>query len=1070
MGIIQDLTALSLREKGIAGLSAAMPAISKRWCDAAGADITAALQLNAGTHRLSTQGATVWLAPLPARVQLVNATTPIDVSLFLPDGSAVSGPGLLCTLFPQAYLRLARLAAKHFENENAHNPQRPQGIPLHPVPHSYFVRPAALPADARGGMIRAGQSLVMGGALDFFDAGGNWIHPLMVASMLSRLVTQYPALDVDSAANNQFASLIGLTAEGRRIRLVQPNGRPYTGGRFEGITQVDAATQLYTVDAYTGTDTAIIGEVRRAADTGNAGDFPAETANRLLIQHAAYGRMGGTLSFPKMPDATALQQDFYTLIVTELNRSLLGERNVAFNGVSLGPAPVVRIHEHLRLLPHGNAVLSGLAAIQDGTTAESLLVASSQKYRFPLPTADFSPATWPAFPALGAVTADIIEFPTGLAQQIQDSSVAKFVAPASGAPSDVELRLKGLPKGAAVRVYHRVFLPEAVLKRGDGAGGVVVSEDASLTTTFKGTLNLILINPLGIIRPDGTGNTVPTDPKVIVDMVIVLRNGKKRMLGILEWPVGAAEAPVSSTVPENGLQNFLKRGVCNAGILGNTAPPLANAWPITSQAQFLNVLMQLTGEPTPPGQPFRDASRLPSMARRELLAASRTGSDWKALLSGGPLNPGLHSANAMVGAPGGLGGKEHTLTGVYAEHNRLAYDLARAAFRRTTYFANRLQALWSTDWNEPAVSAPLGETDSPSGGRGTVFGAVLQTIAPFAESPELALLKSVVDANVASIPTTWDALVDQVVVWINAITEPLGNNLQTQVANQLNSLKDNQPGNESRQERLYTELLRELVSACYGRRDALWAMREGIRQAKHFIYLETPGFSFTKRTETETYSVDLIDALRTRMTEVPGLKVIIGMPKRPDYFTPGYDQWVSREVEQRFLIMQALPARQVVFFHPVGFPGRPSNIETTTMIVDDRWALIGASAFRRRGLTFDGSSDLVFIDGEQALGAAPSLTGLRVQLLKQHLGLESADANPSSLAQLGDARTAFHLVRETLIAGGMGRIERLWNGREEHLPYAAPTVDIDLSNPEGITFNALAASVVSAFTSPLTGQ
>jgi hypothetical protein len=93
-----------------------------------------------------------------------------------------------------------------------------------------------------------------------------------------------------------------------------------------------------------------------------------------------------------------------------------------------------------------------------------------------------------------------------------------------------------------------------------------------------------------------------------------------------------------------------------------------------------------------------------------------------------------------------------------------------------------------------------------------------------------------------------------------------------------------------------------------------------------------------------------------------------------------------------------------------------------------------------------------------------------VQLLKQHLGLESADANPSSLAQLGDARTAFHLVRETLIAGGMGRIERLWNGREEHLPYAAPTVDIDLSNPEGITFNALAASVVSAFTSPLTGQ
>ena len=365
----------------------------------------------------------------------------------------------------------------------------------------------------------------------------------------------------------------------------------------------------------------------------------------------------------------------------------------------------------------------------------------------------------------------------------------------------------------------------------------------------------------------------------------------------------------------------------------------------------------------------------------------------------------------------------------------MAYDLARSAFRRTTYFANRLSDLWSTDWNEPAEQTPLGETDSPANGRGTMFGAVLQTIAPVAESPELALLKSLIDANINAIPATWDDLVDQVVAWINTLTEPLGQNLQNQIANQLNSLKDNQPANESRQERLYNELKRELASACYGRRDSLWAMREGIRQAKHFIYLETPGFSFTWRTgETQPYSVDLIAALQTRLTEVPGLKVIICTPKRPDYFTPGYDQWVSREVEQRFQQVLGLPSRQVVSFPPIGFPGRPSNIETTTMIVDDRWALIGASAFRRRGLTFDGSSDLVMIDGEQSLGGAPTLTDLRVRLLKQHLGLDGADANPSSLAQLGDAHAAFQLVRETLVAGGMGRIERLWNGREDHLP------------------------------------
>ena len=122
MGIIQDLTRLSLREKGIGGFSAAMPAISTRWCNAAGADIAAAIQADGTSHRLSTQGASEWVAPLPALVQVVNNDHPIDVSLFLPDGAAVTGPGLLCTLFPQAYLRLARLSARHFENANAHNP------------------------------------------------------------------------------------------------------------------------------------------------------------------------------------------------------------------------------------------------------------------------------------------------------------------------------------------------------------------------------------------------------------------------------------------------------------------------------------------------------------------------------------------------------------------------------------------------------------------------------------------------------------------------------------------------------------------------------------------------------------------------------------------------------------------------------------------------------------------------------------------------------------------------------------------------------------------------------------
>jgi hypothetical protein len=46
----------------------------------------------------------------------------------------------------------------------------------------------------------------------------------------------------------------------------------------------------------------------------------------------------------------------------------------------------------------------------------------------------------------------------------------------------------------------------------------------------------------------------------------------------------------------------------------------------------------------------------------------------------------------------------------------------------------------------------------------------------------------------------------------------------------------------------------------------------------------------------------------------------------------------------------------------MGFPGRTSRLESTVVIVDDVWTMVGSSTLRRRGLSFDGGSDLVFTD------------------------------------------------------------------------------------------------------------
>jgi hypothetical protein len=46
-----------------------------------------------------------------------------------------------------------------------------------------------------------------------------------------------------------------------------------------------------------------------------------------------------------------------------------------------------------------------------------------------------------------------------------------------------------------------------------------------------------------------------------------------------------------------------------------------------------------------------------------------------------------------------------------------------------------------------------------------------------------------------------------------------------------------------------------------------------------------------------------------------------------------------------------LSPSQAILFHPIGFPGRFSRVETNVVIVDDCWAVVGganATAFRLR--------------------------------------------------------------------------------------------------------------------------
>jgi hypothetical protein len=153
-------------------------------------------------------------------------------------------------------------------------------------------------------------------------------------------------------------------------------------------------------------------------------------------------------------------------------------------------------------------------------------------------------------------------------------------------------------------------------------------------------------------------------------------------------------------------------------------------------------------------------------------------------------------------------------------------------------------------------------------------------------------------------------------------------------------------------------------------------------------------------------------------------------------------------------------------FHPIGFPGRYSRIESHVVIVDDVSALIGGSTFRRRGLSFDGSSDLVLTDTQLVNARAASIRDFRRAIMAARLGI-AADASHPSYIQLNDGRQSFDLVRSILQSDGLGYIDLMWNGQSPGVttPPVVPSVQpspIDVSNPDGRSFGPAVAAIVAA--------
>ena len=267
--------------------------------------------------------------------------------------------------------------------------------------------------------------------------------------------------------------------------------------------------------------------------------------------------------------------------------------------------------------------------------------------------------------------------------------------------------------------------------------------------------------------------------------------------------------------------------------------------------------------------------------------------------------------------------------------------------------------------------------------------------------------------------------------------------------------------------RIIGEIRRECAVSASGLRDALWSLRRALREARELIYIESPQFARTARpTGAPTAEqVDLVDEIVTSLGAHPNLKIVICIPRESD-FAANYPGWSREHYKARteaVSMLLAAASDRIAVFHPVGFPGRTAFIRTTSIVVNDVWSMVGATHFRRRGMTFDGSVAVASFDRQMDNGYSKNVRAYRRYLMAAKMAISAPGTNLPSAdwLRLGHPESAFQLVTDWLNEGGLGQIQPLWPGPSDTSILPATDDMADPDGSDGSTFIGLFASLIA---------
>jgi hypothetical protein len=1010
--------AQALRDEGLDALGLTVPRLSNSWGGATPA-------YDAATLRLTPAGPV--LAPFRGTLEFLDSGAEFrDVA-----GAPIAGPVAAYRLHPQAVQRLDRLLAARFA---------PPGHPHHRlVPETLVFTGAA--QDRSPQTYEPGESLGRAEPMSFHDNRGLIVDPVAVAALLADLIGAFPALDASGGGPLGGAgglATIAALAAGVLVQVNDLHGRPFAalpGG--PGVEKRDAGAAPAGAPGANGLLTLAAGET--LAGTG------AGAAARLRLGWATGGVMGaGPLAQPAA--AVALPaRTFLRAFATDLDWHLRGNRSAgAVRGVPAEdgrmPAdltPTVRDNVTVDYPADGPDLLAEAGQVLGRLTGAAgaplvFAVAPAISAGLGLPPTPGAAAHWPGFPAPDTAAG----FAAGASQPLTGATAVWT------AGEDVVLTLpaNAIPDGASVRVFPQRFqLIESIgeapsFLRGDGGGAVAAAGQPTA---------ILVANPFGL----PAGDPKPNPAVMVFDLVVTPRRGRRRMFANRRLTVAAGPAPApadgfAAPDPMTPIPLAVK-SVAPAPLFGlprTAAPPGGLVNPID--------IVRALGSETEP----RQGPRHPTMGRHEMIVATGIGNaaqlddglDWDGVLSGARWTRETRSAALPDGNPGNPTGPDTHAGGVRAT-GALAYDLARLAVRRVQPMLplpGGAAAATSPGWIVMSggnnMNPPVPDPVTPPQG-GTSAGVVLQTVAAVAETPELSLIPDGTPLTAGG-PITFDGVLDAIAGALG-IPSPAG---AVAVANE---------------DRLINEVRREVFLARNGARDALWSLARALTEAEELVYIETAGFARTARPggAPAAHEIDLVALLAQRMAARPGLKAIVCTPRESDFAPAPFARRAFQQRKEALDMLEAAAPGRVAAFHPRGFPGRGAAIRTTAVIVDDVWSLTGATHFRRRGMTFDGSAAIASVDRDIDAGYSRKVRDQRVALMLAKLGAAPVDAAGLPAAEairLHRPAGAFALVRDLLAQGGLGVIQPLWLGPQDAtvLPQSDAVADPDGANgaPAGL--------------------